>query len=167
MHAVALPRRSRSSSRFGPLVSTLLGLVLLLTGACATQLIAPYDEYTFTRAAQMAEECELLFVALEDAATTSAVEDDLYAAHADSYQGLIAAVRSLEGRAKQIEKNRIPRKQLELLRESLEKMQAEHRSRSSAAEPKGFSATALAVLREPMMQQFNAIVVLQEELKVR
>lgn len=163
MHAAFLALRSP----LRPFVATLLGLALLLSGACNTTLIAPYDEYTFTRAAEMSEECELLFAALEDAAATPAPEDDLYDAHADAYQGLIAAARSLESRATQIEKNRIPRKQLELLRESLEQMQAEHRTRSSGAEPKGFSPTALKVLREPMMQQFNAIVVLQEELKSR
>lgn len=101
------------------------------------------SRYLFVRVAQLAEECELLFTKLEDAAATPLVEDDLYDAHAAAYQGLIAATRSLERRATQIEGKLIPRKQLELLRDSLEKMQSEHRARSSGSEPTGFPPAAM------------------------
>jgi len=145
----------------------MLGVLLgaLLFASCAVRLIADYDQPTFDRTAELQEECERLFVALEEAAATPDPTDDLYPAHAEAYAHLVASVRVLETRAQTLDRNEIPAEQVGLLRDSLERMRDEHRARSQAAEPEGFSAQALSVLREPVVQQFRAILTLQEGLK--
>ena len=142
-----------------------LVLAGLLLAACTTRLIAPYDEQTFARTVELQEQCEALFASLEEATTTRDPTDDLYPAHADEYVQLVAQLRALEVRAETVEKNEIPAEQVSLLRASIESMQKTHRERSAAAEPKGFSLETLQVLREPVSQQFRAILTLQEALK--
>jgi hypothetical protein len=146
-------------------LSLLVAAAWLLVSSCAVRLIADYDEHTFRRTADLHEQCEALFVSLEEAAVTAEPADDLYPAHAAEYLELISALRALETRAQTIDKNEITVEQVGLLRDSIEKMQSQHRERSASGEPKGFSLETLRVLREPVVQQFRSILTLQEGLK--
>lgn len=157
-------RSPRARAVQGRNLLTALVAALVLAG-CAVQLIADYDQHTFERTAELQEDVERLFATLEDAAATPDPEDDLYPAHAESYNRLVGTIRALEVRAQTLDRNQIPAEQIDLLRKSIESIQSEHREFSQRAVPKGFSAEALKILREPISQQFRAIFTLQEALK--
>lgn len=160
-----MPTQSlRHRSALQALALLLLPAVALLA-SCTIRLIADYDEHTFARTTELQEQCESLFVALEEAAKTADTQDDLYDAHDEQYLELISSLRALETRAQTIDKNEIPADQIGLLRDSFEKMQDTHRERSAQSPPKGFSLETLKVLREPVVQQFRSILTLQEALK--
>ncbi len=157
--------RSRESQRsFGFPATAVLWVVLLVTG-CTVRLIADYDEFTFTKTAELQESCETLFVALENAAATPDASDDLYPAHAATYTEIVVALRVLETRAESLDKNQITTEQVHLLLDSIEKMQKLHQEKSAGADPEGFSKDFVRTLREPFVQQFRAILTLQEALK--
>ena len=159
-----LERRARLAVPRGAL-SALAAAAWLLLAGCTVRLIADYDEHTFNRTAEIHEQCEALFVSLEDAAVTPDPTDDLYPAHANEYFEIVAALRALQGRAETLDKNEITAEQVSLLRDSIETMQSQHRERSASAEPKGFSLETLRVLHEPVAQQFRSILTLQTALK--
>jgi hypothetical protein len=75
------------------------------------------------------------------------------------------ALRVLQTRAESLDKNQIPAAQVQLLLNSVEEMQAEHQKRSAGEDPKGFSKDTIKTLRGPFVQQFHAILSLQEGLK--
>ena len=160
---MSLGMTQRIASRIAP-AHVLVAAVLLLA-SCTVRLIADYDEHTFNQTAELQQQCETLFVALEEAAVTPDLNDDLYAAHSGAYTSLVAALRTLETRAQTLDKNEIPAEQVGLLRDSIEMMQATHRQKSAGNPPQGLSLETVRTLREPVVQQFRAILTLQEELK--
>jgi len=161
MHQISTAR-ARSARSWTVFVSAALALALC---ACTVRLIADYDQYSFDKVTALQEQCEKLFVSLEEAAATPDKGDDLYQAHAAAYDEIIASLRVLETRAQTLDKNEIPQEQVRLLRDSMERMQALHREKSSAEHPEGFSKETITTLREPIVQQFRAILTLQAELK--
>lgn len=142
-----------------------LAVLFSILAGCAVRLIADYDEFTFNKVALLQEQCETLFVALEEAAITPDPDDDLYSAHAPAYAAIIVSLRVLDTRAQTIAQNEITTEQVQLLRDSLEKMQALHRRKSSQTPPQGLSLEAVQAVREPVVQQFRAILTLQEALR--
>ena len=151
--------------RFGSSLTLLVSLIALFAASCTVRLIADYDEFTFNKTAELQESCEALFLALESAALTPDEEDDLYPAHADAYDDIIVKLRVLQTRAESLDKNQITSEQVGLLLESIEKMQDLHQSKSNANPPEGFSSDFIKTFREPVVQQFRAILTLQQALK--
>ncbi|HEX5050780.1 MAG TPA: hypothetical protein VFZ65_03310 [Planctomycetota bacterium] len=132
---------------------------------CAVRLIADHDEIVVAKTVALQEKAEALFLALEDAAATPDPDDDLYAAHAGAYNEILVLLRVMEVRAASLSKNEITTEQVQLLRDSFEKMKALHQKKSAAATPGGFSAEALQALRQAFVQQVQSILTLQEELR--
>jgi predicted N-formylglutamate amidohydrolase len=161
--AARVARPSRSLRSF----TSILACVALLIAGCTVRLISDYDEVTVQKTVELQEQCESLFVSLEDAATTADPADDLYAAHAEQYDDIEVSLRMLESRADLVKKNEITKEQVKLLRDSIAKIRDAHRARSSETPPKGLSAATVTVLREPLAQQFRSILALQEGLKTR
>ena len=155
---------SGTSNPFRFFLPILLALASLVAG-CAVQLIADYDEFTFDKVAQVHEQCEALFLALEEAALTPDATDDLYPAHASAYHDILVSLRVLETRAAGIAKNEITTEQVTLLLDSMQQMQATHRQKSAKTPPEGLSLDTVRTLRGPMVQQFRAIFELQRALE--
>lgn len=164
MSQAMILRRSRNLGSIGFIAAFVLSLTLGLA-SCTVRMIADYDEFTVDRTVQLQEQCESLCVALEEADATPDESDGLYAAHAEAYDAIEVSLRMLESRVAIVEKNEITQDQVGLLRASFEAIRKTHQERSAGTPPKGLSATTVRALREPLMTQFNSILVLQEALK--
>jgi hypothetical protein len=162
-HAVIL-RRTRSLGSLAFVASFVIALALGLS-SCTVRMIADYDAFTVEKTTQLQEQCESLCVALEEAAATPDLADDLYPAQAEAYDAIEVSLRLLESRVDIVKKNEITKEQVGELRKSFEAIRRTHRERSEANPPKGLSAMTVKTLRESLMLQFRSILVLQEALK--
>lgn len=164
-HQDSLARSSQHRCR--NIVAMVYALVVgcLCLPSCAFRFLADYDEVVVAKTVELQEKAETLFLALEEAATTEDPLDDLYAAHAGDYDRILVLLRVLEVRAATLTKNELTVEQVALLRDSFEKMKAQHKERSAATPPKGFSAATIRVLREPFVQQIQSILTLQSALR--
>jgi hypothetical protein len=146
------------------LLASVLLAGLLLPG-CTFRLIADYDEVLVQKTVEVQEQAEALFLALAAAGSTPQPEDGAFAAHAAAYDRILVLLRVMEVRASTVEKNEITIEQVELLRDSVEKIRATHQQKSAASPPSEISPETIGVLREPFVSQIRAILKLQRALR--
>lgn len=100
-----------------------MAMLFVLSG-CAVKLISSYDEKTDNSVTQLQKEFETFFVSMESQVGLPNCE---YKNHIKIYQDLKIAISAIEVRAKAIPKNDITVKQVELLKDSVDKLEKLHK----------------------------------------
>ena len=98
-------------------------MLFALTG-CSVKLISSYDEKTDNAVTQLQKEVETFFVTIEGQA---GLPECAYENHKKFYQDSKVTISAIEVRARAIPKNTITIEQIELLKDSLEKLEKLHK----------------------------------------
>jgi hypothetical protein len=139
----------------------LSGLLAVSLGACTAQLISEYDELTDRRTSEVEEKVEGLLVRLERAGVTSDPADGAFGTFAQDYDEIEVDLRLLETRANCFQQNERTVEQIQGLRASVNALREAHKAKSERTPPDELSAQAIAILRQPLEQQFRAILTLE------
>jgi len=101
----------------------ILALLLVLSG-CSVKLVSSYDEKTDNAITQLQKDIETFFVTVE---SQTALPECEYDYHVRFYQDAKVAISAIAVRAKAIPKNEITVEQVELLKDSLNKLEQLHK----------------------------------------
>ena len=126
----------------------LLGLAA--SGCMSVKLIADYDQKIDEGVTALQKKTEAFLVKLE---RTCQAPEGAYAQHVGFYDDLKVELSSLQVRADAIALNKLTSQQLDLLRDSFDKMEAQHK--------KGFTPILVAETRKPLNTIFTAILKLE------
>ncbi|HDY7896818.1 hypothetical protein ACEUKD_08400 [Vibrio diabolicus] len=134
-----------ASNRFFILVAFLLSVIL--TG-CTITIVSAYDEVTDKSVTQLQRDVESFFVGIE---SKSGLPECTYESNKGFYEKAKVDISAIEVRARAVPNNDITIKQIELLNDSLKKLETLHKIRC-------FDEDTVAPLRSSFNSSFTSIL---------
>ncbi len=114
------------SPQFGTkkLIISIILYTLLISWSCTVKLISSYDEKTDNAVTELHKKVETFFVTLE---SQEGLPECKYENHQDFYRDVKVSISAIEVRARAIPKNELTIEQIELLNDSLYKLEQLHK----------------------------------------
>ncbi|MFZ2643127.1 MAG: hypothetical protein WA117_19190 [Verrucomicrobiia bacterium] len=125
-------------------------LSLALAGCMSVQLIADYDQKIDDGVTALQKKTETFLVALE---RTCETPEGAYARHVPFYDEVKVDLAALQVRADAIARNSLTSQQIQSLRDSIAKMEAQHKQ--------GLRPIVIAETRKILNSEFTAILALE------
>ncbi|MGD8261986.1 MAG: hypothetical protein PVG70_01555 [Desulfobacterales bacterium] len=126
-------------------------LALLVASGCSVKLISSYDEKTDNAVTELQKKFETFFVTVE---SQEGSPECKYENHQSFYQESKVEISAIEVRARAVPKNEITVEQIELLKDSLDKLEKLHKISCLSPEQ-------ISLLRSNFNTSFTAILKLE------
>lgn len=137
--------------QYSGILSLFLACTLVISSGCSVKLISSYDETTDKTVTALQKKVESFLVILE---SQEGLPECLYDNHKKFYEETKVEVSAIEVRARAIPNNEITTKQVELLKDSLNKLEQLHKISCPSKEQ-------IQVLRFAFNSSFTAILKLE------